>query len=113
MRVLQRNIKREDIVKYRGHMSWFSINRDDNEILLLINEKQTSKTGDRVNIINYRENFGRISVDSAEYGQKFFEDHKQCKPRAFIRQASGNLFNEYAIDNWATDEDGLFINFTE
>lgn len=113
MKVVQRNVKREDIVNQQGFMKWFKINKENNEILLLINEAQTTETGEIVNVIKYKENFGRISIDSAEYGQKFFEDHKQYDPRIFIRQSAGNLYIEYAIDNWGADEEGLYINFTE
>lgn len=113
MKVLQRNVKREDIVNQQGFMKWFKIDKENNEILLLINEKLTTDNGESVNVINYKENFGRISIDSAEFGQKFFEKHKQYNPRIFIRLDAGKLYNEYAIDNWGTDEDGLFINFTE
>lgn len=113
MKVVQRNVKREDIVNQQGFMKWFKINKENNEILLLINETQTTEMGERVNVIKYKENFGRISIDSAEFGQEFFEKHKQYNPRIFIRQAAGNSYIEYAIDDWGTDEEGLFINFTE
>lgn len=113
MKVLQRNLTREDIAKHKGFMAWFKIDKENNEILLLINEKQVTENGERVNVINYKENFGRISIDSPEFGQNFFEKHKQYNPRIFIRQAAGNSYIEYAIDNWGADEEGLFINFTE
>lgn len=38
MKILSRNLKREDIVGYRGQMHWFERKLDNDEVLLLINE---------------------------------------------------------------------------
>ncbi|MBK1809514.1 hypothetical protein JHL18_02495 [Clostridium sp. YIM B02505] len=62
-------------------------------------------------MINFRESFERVSRDVPEYGKEFYEDHKNLKPRVFIRQAAGTLFNEYAIERWGTDDKGIFIKF--
>jgi hypothetical protein len=111
MVVLQRNISREDIIKHRGFMSWFKIDKENNEILFLINEKHTNKVGEIVNVINYRENFGRLCIDSIKFGQEFFEKYKEYNPRIFIRQDAGYLYNEYDIEKWEADDEGLLIKF--
>jgi hypothetical protein len=111
MKIITGNLKREEIVGYSGHMHWYERNQEDNEILLLINEKEDNENGEIVNMINHKENFGRISIDVPHYGIRFYEENKSSTPRAFIRQCTGRLFNEYEVDSWGADEKGLYIKF--
>ena len=100
MKVEARNIKKEDIVGYKGHMKWFEAKKESNEVLMMINEKQVNKSGDLSNIINYKESFGNLCIDATEYAKEFFNKYKEYKPRVFIRQASGSMYIEYAVENW-------------
>lgn len=111
MVIVDRNLSREKIVGHKGHMKWFHEDKENREVLLLINEKQINKYGDIVNIINHKESFGRLCVDSIYYIKDFFEKYKGHKPRVFLRQFTGNLFNEYEVESWSVDEEGLYVKF--
>lgn len=111
MVIVDRNLSREKIVGFKGHMKWYYEDKENNELLLLINEKQTNKNGGTVNIINHKESFGRCCIDSIDYIKDFFEKYKGHKPRVFLRQFTGNLFNEYEVESWSVDDEGLYIKF--
>ena len=78
---------------------------------MMVNEKQVNKYGDLPNIINYKESFGKLCIDSTEYAEKFFNKYKDYKTRVFIRQAAVSMYIEYAVDSWSFDGEGLFIRF--
>jgi hypothetical protein len=111
MKMVTRNIKKEDIVGYKGHMRWFQAKKETKEIIMMVNEKQVNKYGDFPNIVNYKECFAKLCIDSTEYAEKFFNTYKEFKPRVFIRQAAGSMYIEYAVDSWSFDGEGLLVKF--
>jgi hypothetical protein len=111
MKVVARNIKKEDIVGYKGHMKWFEAKKEINEILMMVNEKQVNNNGVLSNVINYKESLGKLCIDSAGYAEKFFNKYQGYEPRVFIRQAVGSMYIEFAVDSWCFDGEGLLIKF--
>ena len=111
MKIVARNVKKEEIVGYKGHMKWFQAKKEANEIIMMVNEKQVNKNGDRNNVVNYKDSFAKLCIDSTEYAEKFFNTYKEFTPRVFIRQAAGSMYIEYAVESWSFDGEGLYVKF--
>lgn len=60
MKLVAKNLKKENILGYKEHMKWVEAKKENNEILMMVNEKQ---------------------------------------------------INEYAVDSWSVDSEGLFVKF--
>lgn len=108
MKVIQSGLSKQQITGCTRYQQWYR--KVGNEILLMIDDSRIStKTGDLVNLVNYKENIAFLCVDDMDYCIDFYNKNRYYIPRLFIKNNKGVLYNEYAVYGWNLSEEGISV----
>ncbi|MBO3445292.1 hypothetical protein [Clostridium sp. CCUG 7971] len=108
MKVLQRGLKKEDIVKIKRYNKWHIVT--DNDVRMLVNETSNTDNDDNSNKVDWKNNKAYIFMDSFESSKKFYEKNKELELKLYIKADIGTLYNEYKVNDWSLTERGIEVD---
>lgn len=109
MKILARNLKKEEIALQKGYMKWYKVINNE-ELRFFINESKRDENGDLSNIIDWKNNIAYLCISSREYNEKFYANHKNLKARLFVKENDNSLYNELAVVDWYLSEKGIIVD---
>ncbi|MEG2480348.1 MAG: hypothetical protein ACRCYC_08820 [Paraclostridium sp.] len=108
MKLVKRGIKKEDITLAKRYAKWYKV--IDNEIRVILNESSRVSKNSVANNVDYKNDKAYLCVTDLEGSKKFYEKHKDLELRLYVKADVGSLYNEYKVNDWYVNEEGLEID---
>lgn len=108
MKVLQRGLKKEDIVKIKRYSKWYIVT--DTDVRILVNETSRTDKDDNSNKVDWKNNKAYICIDNFESSKKFYEKNKDLELKLYIKADFGTTYNEYKVKDWDLTERGIEVD---
>lgn len=107
MKKLRTNLKKEEIALVKGYMRWYRV--VENELRLFVNERAVNKNKEIINKIYWKESRAALCVESLEYAENFYNNHKNLEVKLFIKSDAGALYSEYEVKSWGLNHEGIEV----
>lgn len=108
MKVLQRGLKKEDIVQVKRYSKWYIVT--ENDVRLLVNETPKANQEENVNKVDWKNSTASLLIDSFETTKKFYEKNKHLELKLYIKADFGTLYNEYEVKDWTLGENSIEVD---
>ena len=108
MKVLQRGLKKEDIVKIKRYSKWYIVT--DTDVRILVNETSRTDKDENSNKVDWKNNKAYICIDNFESSKKFYEKNKELELKLYIKVDIGTTYNEYKVNDWGLTERGIEVD---
>lgn len=108
MKVLQRGLKKEDIVKVKRYNKWYIVT--DTDVRILVNETPRTENDENANKVDWKNNKAYICIDSFESSKKFYDKNKELELKLYIKADVGTLYNEYKVKDWSLNDRGIEVD---